>query len=96
MGSLTNHGLISLNPSGSKPCGSGTGDLAFGQGDGVRGGPSSVGLGALPILPGAERGEVRDHPNSTSPAAGQEKAEPVYLPGPVPGFRGASRKMFFL
>ena len=47
--------------SGPKPCGSGIGDMAVCKGNGIRRGPSSLDLGALPILLGAERGEDREN-----------------------------------
>ena len=52
-----------------------------------------MGLGALPFLFGVEHGEDRENWNNTSPAASEDKTEPVYLPGPVPGFRGTSKKI---
>lgn len=47
--------------SGSKPCGSGIGDMALCKGNDIWRGPSAMDPGALTILSGAEHGEDREN-----------------------------------
>lgn len=47
--------------SGSKPCGSGIGDMALCKGNDIWRGPSAMDSGALTILSGAEHGEDREN-----------------------------------
>lgn len=54
-----------------------------------------MGPGTLPILLGVEDGEAREDWSNPSPAASEEKTEPVHLQGPVPGVRGTGRKIIF-